>query len=332
MAATTTATTTGTAAGTTTEPAPGSDDDARPDGRASRSDPDHRDRRAAGRPRAWPSSALWSTRIESRPDRRGRRPRGRPGVRRVHRAPGRDQPGDRSAVHRRRATAARVPGPQHPRRLRDPAQPGSATAPDARSPAWATPTAADPAFQAVGPSGSTRGSTTRIQTDRRRAADRGTAGHPGRRDRALLVSSTTSTRNGPGSGTRCGPTGRGRADPGWSPGCGLAVRPPARAIAHPAQHGGGDRRDRPVPADPRDRQRRHHRADPHGQRDAGPAGGGVRRAATVPRRRRPRAEDAAHRAPRPPGAAGHRPTPRRSPRPARCCSTRSTGCPDWSAT
>ena len=57
---------------------------------------------------------------------------------------------------------------------------------------------------------------------------------------------------------------------------------------------------------PGHRQRRHHRAHPDLQRDARPAGGGVRRPAAVPRRRRPRAEDPADRAARPPRAARHR--------------------------
>ena len=65
----------------------------------------------------------------------------------------------------------------------------------------------------------------------------------------------------------------------------------------------GDHRHRPVPAAPGDGQRRHHRAHPHLQRHARPAGGGLRRPAPVPRRRRPRAEDAADRAARPPRAA-----------------------------
>ena len=99
----------------------------------------------------------------------------------------------------------------------------------------------------------------------------------------------------------------------------MAGGPAALPAAHPAR----DRRRhlgvRPVPADPGDRQRRHHRADPHVQPDAGPAGGGVPRAAAVPRRRRPRAEDPADRPAGPP----------RAPRPPR--PRRGRGHPDAAA-
>ena len=70
----------------------------------------------------------------------------------------------------------------------------------------------------------------------------------------------------------------------------------------------------------------------HLQPDARPARRGVLGPAAVPRRRRPRAQDPAHRSLR-----GHlelldvgQPSTR-SPRPASCCSTRSTGCRGWSA-
>ena len=53
----------------------------------------------------------------------------------------------------------------------------------------------------------------------------------------------------------------------------LAGGPAARAAAHLARDRPRHHRDRPVPPDPRDGQRRHHRPDPHVQRDAGPAGG-----------------------------------------------------------
>ena len=136
--------------------------------------------------------------------------------------------------------------------------------------------------------------------------------------------------------TRCAPTRSSSllslalvtAVAAWQSGRLLApLRTPAR-----------DRRARSATTDlsrrhPRDRQRRHHRADPDRSTAmldrleaafVGPA--------AVPRRRRARAADAAHRAARPPRAARRRQTPRRSPRPASCCSTRSTGCPGWSAT
>ena len=86
----------------------------------------------------------------------------------------------------------------------------------------------------------------------------------------------------------------------------VGVRPAALAAAHAARDRRRDLRDRPVPAAPGHRQRRHHRAHPDLQRDARPAGVGVRRPARVPRRRRPRAEDPADRAARPPRAARHR--------------------------
>ena len=98
---------------------------------------------------------------------------------------------------------------------------------------------------------------------------------------------------------------RPRAAAGHRGGC-VAVRPAALAAADAARDRRRDHRDRPVAAAAGHRQRRHHRAHPHLQRDARPAGGGVRRPAAVPRRRRPRAEDPAHRAARPPRAARHR--------------------------
>ena len=69
--------------------------------------------------------------------------------------------------------------------------------------------------------------------------------------------------------------------------------------------------------------------DPHDQRHARAARRRLRRAATVPRRRRPRAQDPAHRRPRAPRAASTAVTRTTWPRPASSCSTRSTGCRGW---
>ena len=155
-----------------------------------------------------------------------------------------------------------------------------------------------------------------------------------RRTGALVV--VTYLDRGPGrpARRRCGPT---RSSPllalllvtalaGWLSGRLLS---PLRTLRETAEEIGETDLSRRLAGR---RQRRHHRADPHRQRDARPAGGGVRRPARVPRRRRPRAAG-----PRSPCCAGTSScstarTPRTSPRPASCCSTRSTGCRGWSAT
>ena len=80
--------------------------------------------------------------------------------------------------------------------------------------------------------------------------------------------------------------------------------------------------DRPVPADPRAGQRRHHRPDPHHQPDARAAGRRVHRSTPLPRRRRARAQDPADRDARPPRAARPRRPRRGRARPATCCWTR----------
>ena len=225
-----------------------------------------------------------------------------------------------------------LPGPQRPRRRRAAGRLVAAVGPQVSSPA--DDLAESPTFQAAvaaadPPTPAPPGSTTR----RRRAADHRADGAQARRDRRAGRGDLPRRRPG-----RPHDTIRTYAVvallalllitalAGWQSGRLLA---PLRTLRETAEEISDTDLSRRLPET---RQRRHHRADPHRQRDARPARGGVRRAAPVPRRRRPRAQDPAHRAARPPRAARRRATRRRSPRPGRCCSTRSTGCRGWSAT
>ena len=251
----------------------------------------------------------------------GRRGRpGRPGGRRVPPAPGAGhRPRDRPAVRQHRAPAPRVPGAQRAQRQRAVRrlgrQPGEVPVqlPAQRADPRPRPAPGDPREPRLRPFRAHR-------LGGRRAAGRHAA------------------RRGPGGGRRPGGghLPRRRAGRAQQPAAdlrdrlaalagrdhrdrGLAVRQAAGAAAQPQRHGARDQRHRPVPPAAGDRQRRHHRADPHVQRDARPAGGGVHRPAPVPRRRRPRAQDTPDRARRAPRAA-RRPEPRRGrvhPGPAR---------------